>query len=327
MASGTAIFDCQVTVTRRTDKATGPRNSAVAGAAYRSGERLKDEQTQSIHDYTKREGLDGTDILTPSDAPEALRDRETLWNNHEAKERRKDSQLFREVRVALPRAQDFDQNREMVIEWVKDEFVSKGMIADIAFHGHAENHNPHAHIMLTMRDYNDDGTFGNKNRSWNDYESFHGFSKAARVEMGMDAKSPVEVWREAWSTHVNQHLEQHGIDARISHEKRSEAEDAPIQPQGLSQAAYHMEKRGERTRHGDKVFERKCRNQAYRDKMRFHEQLDTIYDALSFDNLRQRMYSYWSKAKDYLAPFADRIKDYWSRNVAHEREQGRSMEQ
>ena len=76
--------------------------SAVAAAAYRSGERIEDERTGEAHDYARRSGIDGTEIIAPNGAPEWVRARTRLWNEVEAAEKRKDSQVAREVRVALP---------------------------------------------------------------------------------------------------------------------------------------------------------------------------------------------------------------------------------
>ena len=170
--------------------------SAVAGAAYRSGERLTDERTGEQHDYRQRDDLDGAEILTPRDAPEWAQDRARLWNAVEAAERRKDAQVAREVRVAIPRELRPDDGRTLVRDYAQSAFVDRGMVADIAYHG-AQGENPHAHIMLTTRTLTPDG-FGPKNRSWN-------------------KKEQLASWREDWAAHANRALERHGHVDRIDH--------------------------------------------------------------------------------------------------------------
>ncbi|MCU7713109.1 MobA/MobL family protein, partial [Priestia megaterium] len=138
--------------------------SAVAAAAYRSGEKLHDERTDEQKFYA-RDVQPETMILTPSHSPEWMKDRNCLWNEVEKVEKRKDSQLARELNVALPIELNHDQQKELIQSFVQNEFVEKGMVADIAIHRDDAN-NPHAHIMLTMRNVDQDG-FGKKNRDWN----------------------------------------------------------------------------------------------------------------------------------------------------------------
>ena len=104
-----AIYHMHATVISR---ASG--GSAVAAAAYRSGEKLIDERTGEAHDYSRRSGVDGAEIIAPEGAPDWVRERARLWNSGEASEKRKDSQVAREVRVALPRELDPEQRRELV---------------------------------------------------------------------------------------------------------------------------------------------------------------------------------------------------------------------
>ena len=113
----------------------GSGGSAVAAAAYRSGERIGDERTGETHDYARRSGVDGTEIIAPDGAPDWVRDRSRLWNEAEAAEKRKDSQVAREVRVALPSELYQQQRRDLVREYVRAEFTDRGMVADVAYHG------------------------------------------------------------------------------------------------------------------------------------------------------------------------------------------------
>ena len=119
-----AIFHFSVQVISR---AAG--RSSVSAAAYRAGERLHDERLDRDHDFRARSGVEHSEILLPEGAPEQWRDRERLWNDVEAFEKRKDAQLAREVEFALPRELTKKDNIKLARAFVKAEFVEKGMIA------------------------------------------------------------------------------------------------------------------------------------------------------------------------------------------------------
>jgi hypothetical protein len=107
--------------------------SATAASAYHAAERVRDARTGEVHDYTRKDGVLHTEILAPEHAPDWARDRSSLWNAVEAIERRKDAQVSREVRVALPSELTSEQNRDLVRGFVQAQFVACGMVADIAF--------------------------------------------------------------------------------------------------------------------------------------------------------------------------------------------------
>ena len=171
--------------------------SAVAGAAYRSGECLTDERTGEEHDHRDRDDLDAAEILAPRDAPAWAQDRARLWNEVEAAEKRRDAQVAREIRVAIPRELPPEAQRELVRDFAQRSFVDRGMVADVAFHGGQDGHNPHAHILLTTRTISPEG-FGKKNREWN-------------------KKEHVTTWRKDWADSANRALAQHGHSERIDH--------------------------------------------------------------------------------------------------------------
>ena len=204
--------------------------SATAAAAYRSGEEVRDERTGRVHDYTGKSDIYGSEILLPEGAPERLGDRVVLWNEVELGEKRKDAQLSREVMIALPAELSHDQKEALAREYVQAEFVSQGMIADIGYHDF-ESHNPHAHIMLTMRSVDEDG-FGKKQREWN-------------------KRQAIERHRQAWEEYANRALEQAGFDERVDH-RSLEAQGIEREPQiHLGAKVMEMESRGVRTRVGD----------------------------------------------------------------------------
>ncbi len=186
--------------------------SASAAAAYRSGTALTDERTGLTHDFTKKNDIIDRTILLPEEAPAIFRDRETLWNAVEAAEKRKDAQTAREINIALPRELNDEQNWQLALGYVNTEFVSKGMIADVAFHrghGDANEEQPHVHIMLTTREVSKAG-FGPKVRSWND--------KALLLE-----------WRAHWADACNARLMELGFDMRIDH-RTLEAQGINLEP-------------------------------------------------------------------------------------------------
>lgn len=142
--------------------------SVVAASAYRAGERLHDMRSGLTHDYRARTGLEHKEILLPTNAPAWCQniDRETLWNTVEASEKRKDAQTARELRIMIPRELDHDDRITLVRDYLQNSFVSKGMIADVAWHNKRASdglEQPHAHVLLTMRPALQDG-FGPKSR-------------------------------------------------------------------------------------------------------------------------------------------------------------------
>lgn len=198
--------------------------SAVACAAYRSAERLHDEKYDRVHDYTRKQDVAHTEILLPEKASDWMCDREKLWNAVEANEKRKDAQLAREFNFALPRELTLEQNIILAREFVNQEFVSKGMIADLCIHNDKMSDGqlqPHAHVMLTLREVTPDG-FGKKVREWN-------------------AKENLLVWREVWAEVANKHLFLHGHDLKIDHRSLKE-QGIDLEPQYKIGAAIAQER-------------------------------------------------------------------------------------
>ena len=151
-------------------RATG--SSAVAAAAYRAASRLHDDRLDRPHDFTNKAGVIHSEILAPEQSPDRWQDRETLWNEVEAGEKRKDAQLAREVEFSIPREMDRDDAVDLARSFVQREFVDRGMVADLNVHWDTAadgSPKPHAHVMLTMREAGEQG-FGPKVREWNDVE-------------------------------------------------------------------------------------------------------------------------------------------------------------
>ena len=153
-----AIYHLSIKVISR-----GKGKSAVAAAAYRAGEKILCEYDGRLNDYTRKKGIVHTEIMLPDHAPREYTDRAVLWNAVEQTEKNKNSQLAREVEIALPVELTLSQNKSLVCEYVKRNFVEHGMCADICIHDTGAG-NPHAHIMLTMRPIEQSGEWGAKSK-------------------------------------------------------------------------------------------------------------------------------------------------------------------
>lgn len=136
----------------------GMGRSVVAASAYMSCSRLYNDYDGIQHDYTRKQGLIWQDVFLPPQAPQEWRDREQLWNAVEAAEKTKDSRLAREIIVALPVELEPDEQIALTSAYISQQFAADGMCADVAIHD-TDGHNPHAHILLTMRPLNEDGTW------------------------------------------------------------------------------------------------------------------------------------------------------------------------
>lgn len=136
----------------------GMGRSVVAASAYMSCSRMYNDYDGIQHDYTKKQGLVWQQVFLPAQAPQEWRDREQLWNAVEAAEKTKDSRLAREIIVALPVELEHDEQIALTSAYISQQFAADGMCADVAIHD-TDGHNPHAHILLTMRPLNENGTW------------------------------------------------------------------------------------------------------------------------------------------------------------------------
>ncbi|MDO5434621.1 MobQ family relaxase, partial [Eubacterium sp.] len=195
--------------------------SAVAAAAYRAGENIKNERDGIFHKYAGRKDVEYSKILLPKGAPERWQKRAILWNDVEHKEKRKDARTAREIEVGLPIEFDQEKRIEVLTKFCEQEFVSKGMIADINIHDKGDG-NPHAHIMLTTRSIKG-GEFGKKNRGW-------------------DCRENVNQWRKVWADVCNECLEE---DQQIDHRSYEEQGRNQLPTIHEGSAATAMKRRGE----------------------------------------------------------------------------------
>lgn len=247
-------------------KVDAPMRSAIAAASYRSGEALYDEQEQRTFDYTRKEDIRYSEILAPKNAPAWVKSREKLWNIVEALEKRKDAQLARDVIAVFPRELSFDECKAMLTEFINDNFVSKGMVADFSIHeANASDggKNPHAHIMLTMREIDANG-FGKKNREWNDQKL-------------------VTRWRKSWEDYSNRHLEKAGFDVRVTLQSYENLGVDKMPGVHMGAEQWNLEQKGAKTQKGNKNREVKHEN-VLQDSLDVAEEagehLDTQWEAL-----------------------------------------------
>ena len=137
--------------------------TAVAASAYISGTKLENTWDGVTHDYTRKRHVIYTEVMLPPNAPPEYSDRYVLWNSVEWNETKGNAQLARSIEFALPAELSHEQNIALLRRFVQENFVDKGMCADVAFHDKGDG-NPHAHILLTMRPLTSDGKWGDKSR-------------------------------------------------------------------------------------------------------------------------------------------------------------------
>ncbi|WP_283265457.1 MobQ family relaxase [Streptococcus dysgalactiae] len=250
----------------------GKGKSAVAASAYRSGEKIKNEYDGIVHDFTRKGGIAHTEILLPQNAPQAFLDRGTLWNSVEKIEKSRNSQLAREIEIALPKELNREKQIELVREYVKDNFVNVGMCADIALHDKNDG-NPHAHILLTMRPLNEDTTWGAKSKkeyildeNGEKVKLKNGNYKTRKINTtDWNEQDKAEHWRTAWADITNKYLAENSIQEKVDHRsyERQGIEQIPTIHLGVS--ATQMEKKGIATDRGNINREIKHQNKILRE--------------------------------------------------------------
>lgn len=198
----------------------GDGRSAVACAAYRSGEKLLDEKYEKTQDYTKKTGVEFTHIYAPENTNSNLLDRQTLWNTVEKIERRKDAVVAREFEIAFPHELNAEQRKQLLDELCQKLVEKYGVVVDAAIHApHVESgsdaRNYHAHIMFTTRAINENGEFAAK--------KYRDFSRDEGTQTVCD-------WRADFADLCNKHLELAGFDQRVDHRSYKDQEKDYLQP-------------------------------------------------------------------------------------------------
>ncbi len=228
-----AIYHAHIQVIGRSQD-----RSVVAAAAYRAADELFDDKLNRTHDFTAKLGVVHSEIMLPDGAPDRWAQgttkaelhaaRSTLWNEVEATERRYDAQLAREMEFAIPRELPRAEAIRLAQDFVREQFVDRGMVADLNVHwdvGEDGGLKPHAHVMLTMRQVTPAG-FGPKVREWN-------------------APGLYEGVRQRWAELANERLAEHGHDVRIDHRSNVE-QGIVLEPQNkIGPAGARRAERGE----------------------------------------------------------------------------------
>ena len=234
------------------------RQSAVASAAYQSGERLFSEYDQKQKYYSHKSEIVHTEIMLPPHAPPEYADRNTLWNAAEAIEKQWNSQLARRFVLAIPRELPRSQYADLIRDYCREFFVSKGMIADFAIHDKGDG-NPHAHILLTMRAMDEQGKWLPKSRKVYDLDENGERIRLASGRWKSHKEDTVdwndqkycEIWRHEWEVIQNRYLEANDRPERV--DLRSYARQGldiiPTVHEGA--AVRQMEKRGISTNIGN----------------------------------------------------------------------------
>ncbi|QYH55557.1 MobQ family relaxase [Liquorilactobacillus nagelii] len=265
----------------------GKGRSAIASAAYRSGEKLFDNQEGRRYFYA-RSVIPESFILTPKNAPAWASDREKLWNEVERKDRRANSRYAKEFNVALPVELSESEQKELLTKYVQENFVDQGMVADVAIHrDHPDN--PHAHVMLTNRPFNPDGSWGLKaktqyikDENGKQLLTKSGFPKQRKIWLvDWDKKEKINEWRKNWALSVNQFLAQKNIPDRISEKSFVDQgiQETPTQHEGINsqrknRKAFNQQVRAQRN------AQAKYHN--LDEKIRNHEHFDALTDELLF---------------------------------------------
>ena len=190
--------------------------SVVACAAYRAGEKLTCEHYGKVQDYTRKTGVEHSQIYAPDNTNEKLLDRETLWNAVEKSERRKDALLAREFEIAFPQELNKEQRQTLLEELCQDLVKKHGVIVDAAIHaphthGGSDERNYHAHIMFTTRSINpENGGFSAK--------KYRDFSRDGGTQTVSD-------WRQYFADLTNDHLAKAGFSVRVDHRSYKDQEN------------------------------------------------------------------------------------------------------
>lgn len=236
--------------------------SVIAKAAYNARDKLKDDYYGKTHDYSKKDDLVFSKIFLPEHIPKEFSKREYLWNEVEKIEKSKNSQLARNLLFTLPRELNEEDRIKLISEFIEENFTSKGMIADCNIHNPTASDNeeqPHAHILLTLREINEQGNW--KAKSKKEYildengekiKLKSGNYKSRKVNLN-DWNEPdkAKEWRENFSKKANEYLARNNIDKRIDPHTFGEQGREELPQVHLGTASFQMEKKGIQTERGN----------------------------------------------------------------------------
>ena len=232
--------------------------SAVASAAYQSGERLFSEYDQKQKYYSHKSEIVYKEVLLPVNAPTEYKNRNVLWNSVEAVEKQWNSQLARRIVLAIPREIPREQYADLIRDYCQNFFVSKGMCCDFAVHDKGDG-NPHAHILLTMRAFDENGKWLPKSRKIYDFDEngnrirLPSGSYKSHKENTVDwnEQKYAEIWRQDWADTANKYLEANNRSERLDLHSYIRQGKEQIPTVHMGSAVCQMEKRGIKTNIGN----------------------------------------------------------------------------
>ena len=297
----------------------GKSKSAVASAAYISCEKIKNEWDGEIHDYHNKKGLLHSEIFLPKNIPKEFKERSYLWNSVELNEKANNAQLARNFIITLPKELSFEENKKLITDFIQENFVSKGMVADLAIHDktNEENNNIHAHIMTTLRLINEKGQWQAKSKkeyvldeNGEKIKLKSGNYKTRKIELtDWNDKGNAEKWRENFANLCNEYLSKNNIEKRVDHRsyKRQGIEEIPTIHLGASASA--LEKKGVQTEKGNINREIKKHNTLVKAIKKKIKELSTWIDGL-IGNLKSKYDEYKQEKKDELENKAELFNLY-----------------
>ena len=200
--------------------------SAVAAAAYRSGTEMFDERRGRTENYTRKRDVEHSEVMLPDHVPVSLQDRAVLWNAIETGIKHPRGQPAFEVEVALPRELNPDQCRQLVCEFATDHFVKEGLPVDFAIHRTQAadgGEHPHAHILVSTRRFNEDGSLGKAARDLQDNPKLvakvYALEEEGKIDEAVMLQKDLNLgkWRKAWEDYSNRFLDDAGSENRIDH--------------------------------------------------------------------------------------------------------------
>ena len=244
---------CKITIIKRSNN-----ESAVSAAAYQSGEKLFSEYDQEQKYYPYKNEVTHKEIMLPPHVPPEFADRNTLWNSAEAQEKQWNSQLARRFVLAIPREIPPGQYADLIRDYCREFFVSKGMIADFAIHDKGDG-NPHAHILLTMRAMDEKGKWLPKSRKVYDLDKNGERIRLASGRWKSHKENTVdwnnrkyaEIWRQGWADTANRYLEANDRPERLDLRSYARQGIDQIPTVHMGAAACQMEKKGIQTNIGN----------------------------------------------------------------------------
>lgn len=301
-----AIYRCEVKSHSR--RAGKNRVSAVAAIAYRTGARLLDNKGQE-HNYTKRHGVEHSQIITPANAPDWAQNRQALWAAADRAEKRADAKFGREFIVALPHELSAAARTELAIDFTRLLVKRFGFVADVAVHKPETGNNHHAHIFCSTRTLTAEG-FGEKTRELDDKRRSSKLVNQIRAD---------------WEELANAALAKAGLDVRIDRRSHAELGDGLLPQASLTRYDAELERQGTPTINGDynrRVVKRNAKMQLEREAQEAIKNAIAAQEAQA-EVVRQAETAKRAKIDDLTqkqAGFDDAYVDSWERLVAKQDE-------